>query len=185
MALKKKTQKLKNCSNCGKLFLQTHGEKLCRECTIQEEEKQREIMDYIHDHQGCSITEVIENLNVSKKLVNNMINKGFFGNLKRSRSSYTCQSCGKPISVGNTYCRDCLKRLRSETKRIAEQREIRMNISANNNNRIEKPMSTIEKIDAQVEKELEIIREQRKKAAAAASKRSLYEAIMNQRGSRR
>ena len=177
MALKPK-QKLKNCSNCGKLFLQTHGEKLCRECTIQEEEKQREIMDYIHDHQGCSITEVIENLNVSKKLVNNMINKGFFGNLKRSRSSYTCQFCGKPINIGNTYCRDCLKRLRSEAKKISEQRELRMNINSHVNNKVEKPMSTLEK-------ELEIIHEQRKKAAAAASKRSLYEAIMNQRGNRR
>ena len=184
MALKTK-QKLKNCSNCGKLFIQTHGEKLCRECTIQEEEKQREIMDYIHDHQGCSITEVIENLNVSKKLIKNMINKGFFGNLKRSRASYTCQSCGKTISVGNTYCRECLKRLRSETKRMAEQREIRMNLSNNMNNKVEKPITTIEKIDAQIEKELEIIHEQRKKAATAASKRSLYEAIIGHRGGNR
>ena len=184
MALKKK-QKLKNCSNCGKLFIQTHGEKLCRECTIQEEEKQREIMDYIHDHQGCSITEVMTNLNVSKKLVNNMINKGFFGNLKRSRASYTCQSCGKPINIGNTYCRECLRQLRNQTKKIAEQREIRMSISNNINNRVEKPISTIDKINAQVERELEIIREQRKKSSTASSKRSLYEAIMNQRGNRR
>ena len=183
MALKArtKTQKLKNCSNCGKLFIQIHAEKLCRECTIQEEEKQREIMDYIHDHQGCSITEVIENLNVSKKLINNMINKGFFGNLKRSRSSYTCQSCGKPINVGNTYCRECLKRLRSETKKMAEQNAFKTNMV----NKSQKPntaLSTIERIDAQIEKELKVIAEDRKRKFAA--KRSIYEAIMNQIGNR-
>ena len=156
------------------MFIQTHAEKLCRECTIQEEEKQREIMDYIHDHQGCSITDVIENLNVSKKLINSMINKGFFGNLKRSRASYTCQSCGKPINVGNTYCRDCLKRLRSETKKIAEQNAFKTNMV----NKSKKPMSTIERIDAQIEKELKIIAEDRKKKSA--SKRSIYEAIISQ-----
>ena len=177
MALKTR-QKLKNSSNCGKLFIQTHGEKLCRECSIQEEEKQREIMDYIHDHQGCSITEVMENLNVSKKLVNNMINKGFFGNLRRSSSSYTCQSCGKPINVGNTYCRECLKRLRSEIKRIAEQREVRMNISNNiSGKKIEKPMSIIDKLDAQVEREMEIIIKNRNKKPI----RSLYEAIVKEK----
>ncbi len=174
MALKPK-QKLKNCSNCGKLFVQTHGEKLCRDCAIQEEEQQREIRDYIHEHQGCSITEVMQNVNVSKKLINNMINKGLFGNLRRSRSSYTCQSCGKPVSVGNTYCKDCLKRLRTETKRVAEQRELRMNM---NNNKTEKS-TTLDKINAQIDMELEIMNERKRRL-----NRSMYESILNDRGNR-
>lgn len=173
MALKPK-QKLKNCSNCGKLFVQIYGEKLCRECAIQEEEQQREIRDYIHDHQGCSITEVMQNVNVSKKLINNMINKGLFGNLKRSRSSYTCQSCGKPVSIGNTYCKDCLKRLRTETKRVAEQRELRMNM----NSKGEKP-TTIDKINAQIERELEIMNENKRRLNR---NRSMYESILKDRG---
>ena len=174
MALKPK-QKLKNCSNCGKLFIQIHGEKLCRDCAIQEEEQQREIRDYIHEHQGCSITEVMQNVNVSKKLINNMINKGLFGNLRRSRSSYTCQSCGKPVSVGNTYCKDCLKRLRTETKRVAEQRELRMNM---NNNKTEKS-TTLDKINAQIDMELEIMNERKRRL-----NRSMYESILNDRGNR-
>lgn len=149
-----------------------HGEKLCRDCTIQEEEKQREIMDYIHDHQGCSITDVIKELNLSKRLVKHMIDKGFFGNLKRSSSSYSCQVCGKPIGIGNTYCGQCLRKLRSDTKRMAEQQAIRNSLESANKSAT--PISTIDKLNLQVEKEVSLENQQR-------TRRRIYESIINNR----
>ena len=164
-------QKLKNCASCGKMFVATRGEKLCRDCIIKEEEKEREVLDYVREHQGCPISDVIEAMGVTDKFIKNMINKGLFANIERSNMYYPCQSCGKPIRNG-TYCSDCLSRLRNETKKMADQMAIKMGIS----NKPISQMSTIEKLNAQAEREFEV--ENR------ATKRSMYERIVSKRDNR-
>ena len=171
MALKMK-QKLKNCAQCGKIFTSTRGETLCRDCQIKLEEREREVLDYVREHQGCTVAEVVEAMGVTDKFVKNMINKGLFANIERTDFFYPCAACGKPIKNG-TYCSDCLSRLRQETKKMAEHMAVKIGMQ-------QKPlskMSTIEKLDAQVERELEI--ENSKK-----SRRSLYESIVNKRDNR-
>ena len=165
-------QKLKNCSSCGKMFVATRGEKLCRDCMIKEEEKESLVLDYVREHQGCQIAEVMEALGVTDKFIKNMIAKGLFANVERHDLYYPCQSCGKPIRNG-TYCSDCLSRLRSETKKMADQMAIKMGIS-------DKPisqMSTIEKLNAQAEKELEIEKSRNKR-------RGTYETVVSRRENR-
>ena len=73
MALKMQ-QKLKNCAQCGKIFTSTRGETLCRDCQIKLEEKEREVLDYVREHQGCTIAEVVEAMEVTEKFIKNMIN---------------------------------------------------------------------------------------------------------------
>ena len=165
-------QKLKNCSSCGKMFVATRGEKLCRDCMIKEEEKESLVLDYVREHQGCQIAEVMEALGVTDKFIKNMIAKGLFANVERHDLYYPCQSCGKPIRNG-TYCSDCLSRLRNETKKMADQMAIKMGIS-------DKPisqMSTIEKLNAQAEKELEIEKSRNKR-------RGTYETVVSRRENR-
>ena len=172
MAIKMQ-QKLKNCANCGKMFVSSRGEHLCRDCMIKEEEKEREVLDYVREHQGCPIQEVIEAMGVTDKFIKNMINKGLFANIDRTDFFYPCSSCGKPIRNG-TYCSDCLSRLRSETKRMADQMAVRIGTKT-------KPMSqlsTIERLNLQVERELEI------ENSRKASKRSTYETIVSKRDGR-
>ena len=170
MAIKMQ-QKLKNCANCGRMFVATRGENLCRDCMIKEEEKEREVLDYVREHQGCPISDVMEAMGVTDKFIKGMISKGLFANVERSDLYYPCQSCGKPIRNG-TYCSDCLSRLRNETKKMADQMAIKLGIS-------DKPiskMSTIEKLDAQAAREFAI--ENR------AAKRSTYETIVSKRDNR-
>ena len=171
MAIKMQ-QKLKNCSVCGRMFVATRGEKLCRDCIIKEEEKEREVLDYVREHQGCPISEVVEAMGITDKFIKNMINKGLFANVERNDMYYPCSSCGKPIRHG-TYCSDCLSRLRNETKKMADQMAIKMGIS-------DKPfskMSTIEKLNAQAEREFEIENKR-------FSQKSMYEKIVNKRDNR-
>ena len=172
MAIKMQ-QKLKNCANCGRMFVATRGENLCRDCMIKEEEKERAVLDYVREHQGCPIQEVIEAMGVTDKFIKNMINKGLFANVDRTDFFYPCQACGKPIKNG-TYCSDCLSRLRSETKRMADQMAVRVGLQT-------KPASkltTIEKLNLQVERELEI------ENSRKSSRRGTYETIVSKRDGR-
>ena len=139
--------KLKNCTICGKVFIPVRGEKVCRDCRIKEEEKEREVIQYVRDHQGVSMKEAAEATGVSEKFIKQMINQGLFANLNINNNFfYPCVKCGRPISRG-TYCTDCLKDLRNETKKVAEQLNIRVKETAK--------MSTIERLDALAEKEFE------------------------------
>lgn len=165
-------QKLKNCASCGRMFVSTRNETLCRDCTAKQEEKELEVLDYVREHQGCSISEVMEAMGVTDKFIKNMINKGMFANFERTDFFYPCAACGKPIKNG-TYCSDCLSRLRQETKRMADQMAVKIGVQS-------KPMSqlsTIEKLNLQAEKEVEI--ENTKK-----SRRSTYETIVSKRDGR-
>ncbi|MBR1728241.1 MAG: hypothetical protein IJ728_01770 [Selenomonadaceae bacterium] len=178
MALKL-PKKLKNCSACGKLFSAIRNETLCRDCLIKEEEKEREVLDYVREHQGCSIAEVIEAMGVTDKFIRNMISKGLFANIERDDFYYPCQACGKPIKNG-TYCSDCLSRLRNETKRMADQMAVRISAASNQGKGTKtkkiSELSTIEKLNLQVEKELEV--------EQSRTKRSMYERIVNERTGR-
>ena len=177
MALKMQ-KKLKNCAQCGKVFSSIRGENLCRDCTIKQEEKEREVLDFVRENQGCSISEVVEAMGVTEKFIKNMINKGMFANVQRTDFFYPCAACGKPIKNG-TYCSDCLSRLRNETKKMADQMAVRMGLQQNNEKPAKKlsELSTLEKLDLQAKKELEIENQKR-------SRRSMYEAIVSKRDGR-
>lgn len=165
-------QKLKNCSSCGRMFVSTRGETLCRDCLAKQEEKELEVLDYVREHQGCPIAEVIEAMGVTDKFIKNMINKGMFANLERTDFFYPCAACGKPIKNG-TYCSDCLSRLRQETKRVASQMAVKIGGQS-------KPMSqlsTIERLNLQAERELEIENSRK-------SQKSMYERIVSKRDNR-
>lgn len=164
--------KLKNCANCGKMFVSSRGEKICRDCSIKEEEKELAVLDYVREHQGCVISEVMEAMGVTDRFIKNMISKGLFANVERTDLYYPCQSCGKPIRNG-TYCSDCLSKLRNETKKMADQMSIKLGLS-------DKPisqMSTIERLNMQAEREF--ARENNVK-----SQKSMYERIVGKRDNR-
>ena len=169
------TKKIKNCANCGKIFAPLRNELLCRDCQIKEEEREREVLDYVRDHQGASINEVMEAMGVSDRFIKNMINKGLFSNVKAQNLTYPCASCGKLINTG-TYCTDCLTKLREETKKMADHMAVR--VAAAQGVKVDKPMSqmsTIEKLDVQAANELE---------SQKSKRRGIYETIVSRRDGR-
>ena len=154
MALKNMTQKIKNCAQCGRIFAPLRNEVLCRDCRIKEEEKQQEVLEYVRDHQGSTIKEVMEALGVTDKFIKQMIKEGLFVNIEREDFYYPCKVCGKPIRNG-TYCSDCLSKLRNETKKMAEHMALKVTTKDGEKRKPISQMSTIEKLNAQAERELE------------------------------
>ena len=140
-------KKLKNCSQCGRIFSPMRGEKLCRDCRIKEEELERQVISYVRDHPGVSIKDAMAATGVSEKIIQRMAREGLFVNVAEAGNFlYPCIGCGKPIRSG-TYCSDCLKKLRSETRKASEAMHIRV--------REERNMSTIEKLNAAAQNEFE------------------------------
>lgn len=171
MALKPKL-KIKNCADCGKIFSPVRNETLCRDCLMKAEAKETEVLEYVRDHQGCSISEVMKVMGVTERFVKNMVNKGLFSNIERTNIFYPCASCGKPIKNG-TYCSDCLGKLRKETQKMAQEMAVKAGIASSLNSKL----TTIEKLNLQAERELE--NEQIKKA-----RKGSYEALIGEREGR-
>ena len=147
MAILKQQKKLKNCSQCGRIFSPIRGEKLCRDCRLKEEEVERQVLSYVRDNPGCSIKEAMEATGVPEKIIKRMAREGMFVNVQTSENFvYPCMGCGKPIRNG-TYCADCLNRLRNETKKASEAMHIRV--------REERKMSTIDRLNAAAQNEFE------------------------------
>ena len=139
--------KLKNCQQCGKIFSPIRNEKICRDCMIKQEEQEFKILQYVRDNPGITMKDLAVAMSVPDKFIKRMASEGLFANVKLNESFfYPCVKCGRPINRG-TYCTDCLKTLRRETKKVAEQMHIR--IKEENN------MSTIERLNALAEREFE------------------------------
>ncbi len=141
------TLKIKNCAICGKIFTPIRSEKICRDCKVKQEEKEREVIQYVRDHPGTNMKEVAKATGVNDKFIQQMAMQGLFVNITNSENFfYPCVKCGRPINRG-AYCTDCLKSQRDEIKKVAEQMQIRI--------KEDKNMSTIERLDKLAEKEFE------------------------------
>lgn len=114
--------KLKNCSNCGRVFVDT-GLGICRDCHEKEEEQMQEVSSYVRDHPHSRVKEICEALGVKERLVMRMIREGRFV-MDGMAIEYPCESCGTPITAGR-FCDKCNKdlqdQLSQQQKKIAAQ----------------------------------------------------------------
>ena len=143
--------KLRNCIQCGKVFLSQDREELCTDCKAIYYELEEKVKNYVKDNPGVSMVEVCEETGVSKKLIQHMARSGVFMDMPMGENyMYPCASCGTPIKIG-TYCTSCLTRLRNETKKVAEAMSIRF----------KEGTPTVTKLDRMAQREFE--QEQRDK----------------------
>ena len=153
-------KKIRNCVQCGRVFLSQDREDLCAECKEKFYELEKIVVDYVKEHRGVSMTEVSEATGVSKKLIQRMAREGVFADMPMGENfTLPCASCGKPIKTG-TYCTSCLTRLRQETKRAAEAMKIRFSDD----------MPIIEKLDAMAQREFDKQQRDRRTFSNAMSK---------------
>ncbi len=143
--------KMRNCIQCGRVFLSSEREDLCSGCKSKFYELEEIVKDYVKDHRGVSMTDVSEATGISKKLIQRMAREGVFADMPMGENfTYPCASCGTPIKTG-TYCTSCLTRLRQETKKVAESMQIRF----------KEDMPTLKRLDAMAQREFD--QEQRDK----------------------
>lgn len=103
--------KLKNCSGCGRVFVDT-GLGICRDCHEKEEDQMQEVSSYVRDHPHSRVKEICEALGVKERLVMRMIREGRFVT-DGAAVEYPCESCGTLITTGR-FCDKCNKDLQDQ-----------------------------------------------------------------------
>lgn len=97
---------IKNCSRCGKIYVE-NSMKLCPECIAQEEEDEHKIVEYLRDVvDHASIDQIHEATGVAIKVINRMIKQGRIITSGTVSITYPCEGCGTPITEGQ-YCSRC------------------------------------------------------------------------------
>ena len=117
MVMMKPQQKIKNCSICGKPFVDISGRRLCRDCYAKEEEIATEVIHYVRDHPHATQQEVIEATGATLPLLRQMIREGRFETME-FQVSYPCSVCGAPIVKGK-LCIKCTNSMQSRLHRAA------------------------------------------------------------------
>lgn len=103
--------KLKNCSECGRIFVDT-GIGICRDCLDKQEEQMIEVTAYVRDHPHSTVKEIAKEVGVKEKLVRRMIREGRFIT-EGIEYEYPCERCKKPITEGR-FCDACSKEIQQE-----------------------------------------------------------------------
>lgn len=95
---------LKNCAECGKLFLHQLGD-LCPACVAQEEENFKQVREYLYNTRATAsnVDELSDMTGVSAKRIIKFIRQG---RLQFAKIYLNCENCGTPIEEGR-YCQDC------------------------------------------------------------------------------
>ncbi len=111
--------KLKNCPDCGKLFMDM-GTRICRDCLDKEEELMLKVSSFVRDHPHSTIKEVVEGVEgVKERLVRRMIQEGRFQQ-DGIDITYPCEKCGKPINFGR-YCVECDEEIKNEVMKAQQK----------------------------------------------------------------
>ena len=110
--------KLRNCSNCGKIFM-SQGEKICPNCVQEQKELEVVVVDYVRDHPKCKIPEIMEETKAPESLIRRLIEEGRFEQVGVNLS-YPCRKCGKPIVAGQ-YCEDCLTEMQENLQTVHQE----------------------------------------------------------------
>lgn len=109
---------IKNCARCKKIFVPVSGEKICPDCRAEEIELEERVKNYVRDHPGITVNQLIEGSGAPRNLVWRMIQQGQFENSGLKDAKYPCANCGKIITRG-TYCSDCMGKLKQNAQKFA------------------------------------------------------------------
>ena len=108
---------VRNCTTCGRIFNSVMDIKRCPACRKDDEEKFKEIRDYLYDHSGASIEEVSEALDVDRSKILHFLREGRLETIG-DHMVIQCESCGVPIHSGK-YCDDCTREMTMNLKSAA------------------------------------------------------------------
>lgn len=109
--------KLKNCPECGKLFMDM-GAKMCRDCLDHQEKVMTKIASFVREHPNSTVKDIVEGVEGAKeRLVRRMIQEGWFIQEGGSKISYPCEKCGALIQMGR-FCEKCDAELKKDVMKV-------------------------------------------------------------------
>lgn len=108
---------LKNCSECGKIYVENPSG-LCPECYAKEEEDEHTIGEYLREKGTASIPEIHQATGVKERTIMRMLKSGRI--LAKGEVVYPCELCGILISQGRV-CAKCGHSFTQQVKQAAER----------------------------------------------------------------
>ncbi len=109
---------LKNCRQCGKVYLDS-GSLLCPACVSKMEEQYLRVRDYLFKNPKESIDIVSKETDVEAKIILQMIREGRL-EMKAGQHGLTCRACSSPVDSGQ-YCTKCLGNISRNLKQATEE----------------------------------------------------------------
>lgn len=114
--------KLKNCSGCGKLYMEV-GQGMCPACYDKELEEEQVVYAYVRDHDKCGIQEIVKETGVKERTVLRMLKNGRFV-ASGFTITYPCQGCGTPITNGK-MCDKCSNDILNQASRLSASKSVK------------------------------------------------------------
>lgn len=114
--------KLKNCSECGKLYMEV-GQGMCRDCYNKELDDEKVVCSYVREHDKCGIQEIVENTGVKERVIFRMLKNGRFI-AAGVDITYPCQSCGAPITTGK-LCTKCSQDILNQAEKMSAAKKVK------------------------------------------------------------
>ena len=107
---------LKNCPECGRLFVE-NASGLCPACYEKIEEDEFKVVEYLRNTKKASLQEIHEATGVKESIIMRMLKRGrLFSDFD---VTYPCESCGSPITEGR-ICSRCSKGFLDQVKPTGE-----------------------------------------------------------------
>ena len=122
---------LKNCTQCGKVFVTSTGhELLCKKCEKKEREMTNAVHLFIrtHPNRQCTAEEIMDATGASPKFMLQLLRMGVLDDVNIDVLTFPCARCGSPITEGR-YCKNCTEVVAealAETAKNAHEREERL-----------------------------------------------------------
>lgn len=110
---------LKNCSECGKIYLENPS-KLCPDCFAQEELNEHAIGEYLRENGRSSIEAIHKGTGVKERTIVRMLKAGRL--FTSGMIGFPCEMCAKTIYEGR-FCSACSSGLLKQAKRCNDDRE--------------------------------------------------------------
>ena len=123
MIIRRPKGKLKNCKACGKVFVSMAGEEYCPVCLPIELERRHKIDEYMREHKGAPLIEVLKDLksiggmNSSYEVEEFLFKERL---VEGAPHQNVCASCGTPIPNGLTYCKSCFQAWKSTVQKHSD-----------------------------------------------------------------
>lgn len=96
---------IKNCSNCGNIYIYD-GFNICLKCRKAEEEDFQRVKDYIYKNPRADISKVSEETKVESKKIIEFLKQGRLEIKDEDNVILACERCEKPIKTGR-FCKKC------------------------------------------------------------------------------
>ncbi|MBM7866662.1 hypothetical protein GTO89_08415 [Heliobacterium gestii] len=108
---------VRNCPRCNRIFV-PQGRRICPVCVREDEEKYERVREFLRDHPGATLLEVIAATEVDEDTVLQFIKEGRIEASQLQGASLHCERCDAPISSG-TLCPSCQGALAKELQKAA------------------------------------------------------------------